>query len=442
MTRRAADDRPRRLADDRVAHAGRDSRSSAAPTSPRATAIAGAGTGFLTHAAASCGRCSAEAGATAASSRRAAVGQHASSRALGARGAPGGVPGRRALPTPSRRPGTRRSTRRTAASARAPKFPRPSTLELLLRYHRRTGDRQSARHASRRRSRSMAAGGMYDHVGGGFHRYSTDARWLVPHFEKMLYDNAQLAVRSTSRRYQLTGRRRLRARGPRDARLRRPRDDVAGRRRSTRRPTPTASRPRATPRKAGSSPGRLPRFAAVLGAENVARVVATYYGVTEGGNFERPQHPPYTAPRSPGSPRSSVYAPRRAPDHDRRSARRAFAPSARGGRPPLRDDKIIAAWNGLMISAFARGALVLERNDYRDGRASRRRLRPRRACGAPTAACGGHHKDGRARHRGVLDDYAFVVQALLDSLRGDRRDPLDRRRVRAAALRRREFFRY
>ncbi|MCG8670454.1 MAG: DUF255 domain-containing protein, partial [Pseudomonadales bacterium] len=75
---------------------------------------------------------------------------------------------------------------------RAPKFPRSVTVELLLRYHRRTGHEQ-ALHMAVYTLERMAAGGMYDHVGGGFHRYSTDARWLVPHFEKMLYDNALLA---------------------------------------------------------------------------------------------------------------------------------------------------------------------------------------------------------------------------------------------------------
>ena len=74
-----------------------------------------------------------------------------------------------------------------------PKFPRPVALDFLMRYHRRTGDSQAMHMVSHTLER-MAAGGIYDHVGGGFHRYAVDARWLVPHFEKMLYDNAQLAI--------------------------------------------------------------------------------------------------------------------------------------------------------------------------------------------------------------------------------------------------------
>ena len=76
---------------------------------------------------------------------------------------------------------------------RAPKFPSNIPLRLLLRYHRRTGDAEALRMATVTLEK-MAGGGMYDQIGGGFHRYSTDARWLVPHFEKMLYDNALLAV--------------------------------------------------------------------------------------------------------------------------------------------------------------------------------------------------------------------------------------------------------
>src|SRR6185436_9941937 len=75
---------------------------------------------------------------------------------------------------------------------RAPKFPSNVPVRLLLRHHRRTGD-ADALHMASFTLEKMAAGGMYDQLGGGFHRYSTDARWLVPHFEKMLYDNALLA---------------------------------------------------------------------------------------------------------------------------------------------------------------------------------------------------------------------------------------------------------
>ena len=109
----------------------------------------------------------------------------------------------------------------------APKFPQPSRLVLLLRYARRTGDAGATAMVATTLDR-MAAGGIYDHVGGGFHRYSTDAKWLVPHFEKMLYDNAQLATR-LSRGLATHGRCVLPSRVEGDSRLRRSRDDVARR---------------------------------------------------------------------------------------------------------------------------------------------------------------------------------------------------------------------
>jgi uncharacterized protein len=86
----------------------------------------------------------------------------------------------------------------------APKFPSSLSVRLLLRYHRRTGDREALRMATFTLEK-MAAGGIYDQVGGGFHRYSTDAAWLVPHFEKTLYDNALLAV-DYLEAYQVTAR--------------------------------------------------------------------------------------------------------------------------------------------------------------------------------------------------------------------------------------------
>ena len=91
------------------------------------------------------------------------------------------------------------STRVHGGFGQAPKFPHPMDLRLLLRCWKRFGD-DHALHMVRHTLDRMAMGGIYDHLGGGFHRYSTDARWLVPHFEKMLYDNALLVPSPTSRR--------------------------------------------------------------------------------------------------------------------------------------------------------------------------------------------------------------------------------------------------
>ena len=126
---------------------------------------------------------------------RSTVVQRASelSRRLQADAAPApaqGVPGPELI-APAAQSLSRTFDSKWGGFGRAPKFPRPVTLELLLRYQRRTGDTRSLDMVVKTLD-AMARGGIYDHVGGGFHRYATDARWLIPHFEKMLYDNAQL----------------------------------------------------------------------------------------------------------------------------------------------------------------------------------------------------------------------------------------------------------
>ncbi|MGH7860593.1 MAG: thioredoxin domain-containing protein, partial [Candidatus Binatia bacterium] len=160
---------------------------------------------------------------------------------------------------------------------RAPKFPRSVTLEFLLRYHHRTGASKALEMATKTLD-EMARGGMYDHVGGGFHRYSTDARWLVPHFEKMLYDNALLTV-AYLEGYQATGR-----------------EDFA---RVAREILRYVSRGMTSPQGGfhsatdADSEGEEGKFfvwspkevEAVLGAKRASWFNA-YYGVTEKGNFE------------------------------------------------------------------------------------------------------------------------------------------------------------
>ena len=115
---------------------------------------------------------------------------------------PGNVPGPEALVSAARTYAQRYDPVH-GGFGRAPKFPRPVSLQFLLRYHRRTNDPLALEMVTRTLEK-MSLGGIYDHVGGGFHRYSTDARWLAPHFEKMLYDNGQLVVVYLDA-YQITG---------------------------------------------------------------------------------------------------------------------------------------------------------------------------------------------------------------------------------------------
>ncbi|MCB9751941.1 MAG: thioredoxin domain-containing protein [Myxococcales bacterium] len=289
----------------------------------------------------------------------------------------------------------------------APKFPPSDALGLLLRLHRRRPDPQALEMVTRTLE-AMAAGGVHDQLGGGFHRYSTDARWLVPHFEKMLYDNALLAV-AYLEGYQVTGRREFADIAARtlDYVAREMTAPGGGFYSATDADSPTPEGAREEGYFFTWTPAELE---AALGPE-LAELVATTYGVSPSGNFEGrsilylPRPLAETAARLELTP--EALAERLAGAHETLYARRAERP------PPLRDDKILTAWNGLMIAAFARGAVVLGRDDYRE-RAARAASfledhvldeagRPRRS-----------FKDGRASGAAVLDDHAFLIHGLLE----------------------------
>ncbi|HET6280539.1 MAG TPA: thioredoxin domain-containing protein [Polyangia bacterium] len=272
---------------------------------------------------------------------------------------------------------------------RAPKFPSNVPIRLLLRHHRRAGDAEALRMATVTLEK-MAGGGLYDQIGGGFHRYSTDARWLVPHFEKMLYDNALLSV-AYAEAYQVTGRADF-ARVTRetlDYVLREMTDAQGGFYSAT----------------DADSEGEEGKFFVwseaevqkLLGAE--APRFMRYYGVTAGGNFEghnilNAAHPDEGEWLALKSAREKLYTVR---------ARRIA---------PLRDDKILAAWNGLMISGFAVAGRILGEPSYVDAaaRAANFVLEKMQKDGRLMRS----FKDGQVSHRGFLDDYAFVQAGLLD----------------------------
>ncbi len=227
----------------------------------------------------------------------------------------------------------------------APKFPQPMLLDFLLRYSARSG-RQEPLDAVTLSLQRMAAGGIRDHLAGGFHRYSTDERWLVPHFEKMLYDNAQLASTYLSA-YRATG----------DAAFREVTEQTLDfvQREMT---APGGGFYSSMDADSEGEEGRYyvwtaDEVASVLGPGNAA-LFAEAYGVTPGGNFE-------------GSCVLSEVDPIAADDprRERLAGMRARLLAARQQRPrPALDDKIVVAWNGLMLAAFAEAAAVLGRSDY------------------------------------------------------------------------------
>jgi len=284
----------------------------------------------------------------------------------------------------------------------APKFPRSVELEFLLRYHRRTGARQALEMAERTLG-ALVAGGVYDHVGGGFHRYATDAQWRVPHFEKMLYDNALLVV-AYLEAYQVTQR-------PEFAQV--ARETLAYIEREM--TAPEGGFYSATDADSEGVEGKFflwtpAEIGAALAGEEQRRLVTAYYGVTEAGNFEG-KNVLYAA-----RPLSEVAAeigldPARA-ETVLEEARAQLYQFRQRRVPPHTDRKILPAWNGLMISAFARAALVLGEPAYAS-----------RAGGAAdfieVELTDGErlrrsYVDGQVSGDGFLDDYAFLIAGLLD----------------------------
>jgi uncharacterized protein len=288
----------------------------------------------------------------------------------------------------------------------APKFPRPVQLQLLARYHRRARD-PAALAMLVRTLEAMAAGGIHDQVGGGFHRYATDERWLVPHFEKTLYDNAQLAVAYLVG-FQLTGRADFAdvARGTVDY-LDREMSDPAGGFWSA---TDADSRAPGGKEQEGRFFTWTPReIEEVLGRER-ARAAIAWFGVTARGQVDG--RSVLHAPAAPGEVarrlRASLPDLRLSIDAARRDLLRARSRRA----PPARDEKVVAAWNGLAISAFARAGQVLGEPRY-----------TARAVRAAELVVGRMMPGGRlvrSWRRGVvgkpgtLDDHAFVAQGFLD----------------------------
>jgi uncharacterized protein len=271
----------------------------------------------------------------------------------------------------------------------APKFPPASAIGFLLRLHARTGEAAALQMATETLD-GMALGGMHDLVGGGFHRYSVDAVWLVPHFEKMLYDNALLAS-AYLEGFAVTGERRYAevAEGTLDFLLRELRLPEGG----------FASALDAdTDGEEGTTYVWTPAQLEEALGEPAGRTAAAYYGVTEAGNFERRA----TVLRAHGEPPADI------------DAIRAALLERRLRRPqPGRDDKAIACWNGLALAALAQGGWRLRRPDLLDAARDCARF----LLGPMTGADGRLRRTfraGSARIPAYLDDHAAVCNGLLE----------------------------
>src|SRR6266852_4516796 len=304
----------------------------------------------------------------------------------------------------------------------APKFPHASAFQLFLRQYRATGS-AALLEAVVLTCERMARGGVYDQIGGGFHRYAVDAPWLVPHFEKMLYDNAQIA-RLYLEAYQVTGAPELRrvVEETLDYVLRDMRH-------------PEGGFYSATDADSEGEEGRYfvwtpAEVASVVGA-NDADLVCRYWDISEQGNFEGKSIPHVTLTveqvarmfgRTPAAAEATL------------ERARASLLGARAGRvPPARDEKILAGWNGLMIGTLAESGRVLGATRFVEAAraASEFVWTHMRAGGKLLHGWAG----GRAKQGAFLDDHAFLASALLDlyEASGDRVH-LERSRELVAAL--------
>lgn len=290
----------------------------------------------------------------------------------------------------------------------APKFPQPMTLEFLLRYAMRTGHRLAGEMAEKT-LRAMAEGGMYDQLGGGFHRYSVDAQWLVPHFEKMLYDNALLA-RTYTEAYQLTSDpfyRRV-AEETLDYIVREMRHPDGGF--YSTQDADSLETPDSEHKEEGAFyVWSLGEARELLGGD--AMIFNQVFDITERGNFEGKnilhiKRRPADVARVTGMALEQVDA------LLARGKQKLF--EARSKRPwPARDDKILTAWNGMALRAFSYAARVFDRDDYRDlARANAAfLLRELRSADGTLLRS---WKDGQAgQTKGFLEDHALLADGLL-----------------------------
>jgi len=280
----------------------------------------------------------------------------------------------------------------------APKFPRPVTLNFLFRYQARTNE-VAAREMALHTLRAMGEGGLFDQLGGGFHRYSVDQKWLVSHFEKMLYDQAQL-VGSYIDAYQITH-------DPFYAEI-------------TRRTCDYVLRDMTSPEggfysaEDADSEGVEGKFyvwtqaeiESVIGDKERAEIFCGYYGVTSEGNWEEGNSVLHVTQSIADAAKQFHKSESEIAGVLEEGRAKLFAVREKRIRPH-RDEKILTAWNGLMISAFARASQALGEPKYREAAA--------RAAGYVLA---NRFRDGKlmrtASVGAMVEDYAFFGNGLVD----------------------------
>ena len=309
----------------------------------------------------------------------------------------------------------------------APKFPRPVTLNFLTRFYARDPKSESGKHALEMdlfTLRKMAAGGMHDHVGGGFHRYSVDRYWHVPHFEKMLYDQAQLATAYLDA-FQITQDRQY-ADTARDIL------DYVARDITSKEGGFFSAEDADSPVAGIGDPGHAKTAEGAFyvwtekeidnALRTDAEIFKFHYGVQPHGNAPEGSDPQdefrgknilielHTIAETAKHFKKSE-------DELRQSLARSREKllSIRSKRPrPHLDDKIIAAWNGLMISAYARAAQILDEPRYLENATRAAQFLRTNLYDEKSKLLFRNYRESRSDIEGFADDYAFVIQGLVD----------------------------
>ena len=282
----------------------------------------------------------------------------------------------------------------------APKFPPAMNLEFFLHVHHRTGATEALEMVEHT-ARKMSEGGMYDQLGGGFHRYSVDAKWLVPHFEKMLYDNALLS-RMYLHTYQVT-------KNPDARRIAEETLDYVVREMTDAGGGFYSSQD-------ADSEGEEGKFFVwsrqeildVLGAED-GKIFCEYFDVTEGGNFEGQNILHITTSIADTAAANKISVEECQAIVNR--GRRQLVTLREQRIKPGRDEKVLTAWNGLMLNSFAEASAILDRPDYRNVAEANARflLTHLQKDGLLLRT----YKDGQAKLNAYLEDYACLIDGLI-----------------------------
>jgi uncharacterized protein len=285
-----------------------------------------------------------------------------------------------------------------------PKFPNVSNLLFMLRYYNISGISRF-REFVMFTADKMAAGGIHDHIGGGFARYSTDQKWLVPHFEKMLYDNA-LLTQLYVELYQISGK--------------------ASYLHTVERTLDYVMREMTSPEggfysaQDADSEGEEGKFyvwskkeiADSLGDKTIADIFCDYYGVTQAGNFEGKNI--LSVVKSLNNLSEKYGRDSYALEHLLNDARTKLFEVREKRIKPGRDDKILTSWNGLMISGFAKGYRVTNSKKYLDCAVNAINFIETKISNNSEGRLRRTFKNGVSKLNAYLDDYAFYVNALLD----------------------------